>query len=55
MLQSIEKMPNANLVEKGCSESFHGETIYYLSLQRLEEESWQQRNGEGRNIQEEEA
>ena len=38
MLQSIEKMPNVNLVEKGCSESFHGETIYYLSLQRSEED-----------------
>ena len=55
VLQSTEKMPNVNLVERGCSESFRGETICYLSLQRLEEDSRQQRNREGRNIQEEAA
>lgn len=43
MLQSIEKMPKVNSVERGCSGSFHGETVYYLSLQRLGEESQQQR------------
>lgn len=37
MLQSIEKMPKVNSVERGCSGSFHGETVYYLSLQRLGE------------------
>ena len=55
VLQSIEKMPKVNSVERGCSGSFHGETVYYLSLQRLGEESQQQRNREGRKIQEEEA
>lgn len=54
VLQSTEKVPKANLVERGCSENFHGEVTCYLSLQGLEEDSWQQEDREWHNIQEEE-